>query len=539
MISQNSIQKILGITEKVHVTPEDMSTQMVVSFYPDGDRDVSENIKNATTLLRQKLQKFGVKEIPYADIFTKVPFNKRLKRFSRFCLNNILYILTSVFKKPTRFFIDFQTIKSLSAKYKYKTGVCVIVSGELKTKDLPMQFIKSFKDNSIIYVLDFPKDINEESTFEHHFDKSMSLFAYNMANIVLAVDDQKWMIYNFNASHPIFNFKDDSKLDYYVLNGLIPKVVAPISPHKMKDFIILKDRFDNDEYKNQIEDLKHGGELYSKTNLFPVGKKIDDLGFRNNFHRQIGKIHLDSRNGMSFGFIAKQLPINSVSQIKELSIDEKNNLYSESDFRFSENNLYIVFEIKGVFLEIKLPEVWVLTLRSGADKTHFNPDADLLKMGIKNGTMLMQVGKNTKINNDYKPSFDTKVILAHAVGNAIAASVFEYFGINNNFVENIKKDGCSISHWHGYFKEDMIPENVIQYGKEKPHVACSSPQSAIYALDGKLRMIRKVVEEKLLFVGDIHVEPHHGSNICYPKLTKLVEYILNHEDSVSLGNKYL
>lgn len=539
MISQNGIQKILGIAEKVHVKPEDMSTQMVVSFYPDGNRDISENIKNATALLRQKLQKFGVKEIPYEDIFTRVSLNKRLKRFSRFCLNNLLYIFTSLFKKSTRFFIDFQTIKSLSAKYKYKTGVCVIVSGELKTKDLPMQFIKSFKDNSIIYVLDFPEDINEESTFEHHFDKSMSLFAYNMANIVLAVDDKKWMIYNFNASHPIFDFRDDSKLDYYILNGLIPKVVAPISPHKMKDFIILNDRFDNSECKQQIEDLQKGGELYSKTNLFPVGKKIDDLGFRNNFHRQIGKIHLDSRNGMSFGFVAKQMPVHTLPQVREISINEKNRLYPEEDFRFNGTDTSIVIEIKNIFLEVTLPEVWVLTLRSGADKTHFNPDMDLLKMGIKNGTMLMQVGKKTKINNDYKPSFDTKVILAHAVGNTIAAGVFEYFGVNKDFVENIKKDGCSISHWHGYFKEDMIPENVIQYGKEKPHVACSSPQSAIYALDGKLRMIRKVVEENMPFIGDIHVEPHHGSNICYPKLTQLVEYILNHEGCVSLGNKYL
>lgn len=542
MISQSAIQTILGIKEKTFIHSADMAKEMTVAFYPQ-TKVVSNNILQAQTLLREKLMSFGVKEIPYSDVFVKMDTKKRFKRRIKLYLNNALSVLKKMSGQKEVFFIDNKTIKNLTAKFKYKSGVCIIVPGELETHDLPMQYIKSFKDNSIISILDFPEDVDENSSFEHHFDVSMGMFAHNMANIVLAVDSSRWMIYNFNASHPIFNFKDSDRLNYYILNGLIPKVVAPISPHRISEFKILETKYDPDDilHKTALLDLQEGSQLYGQTNLFPKGKKIHDLKFRNNFHRQIGKIHLDSRSGMSFGFTAKQMPV-EVSPSKELSIDEKNELYQNGiDFRTeTDGSIFIVSEIKNKFIETKIPEVWVLTLRSGSDKTNFNPRTDIIKMGLKNGKMLIQLSKDIKsLQVNYKPSFDTKVILAHAVGNAINASISKLFNFSENFVDTVEHEGFSISHWHGYFKEDLIPPFVYQYGKDKPHVACSSPQSAIYALDGKLNNFRSVLESNRAYVGDIHVEPHHGSNICYPKLTDLVNYILENKDSTMLGNRYL
>jgi hypothetical protein len=181
-----------------------------------------------------------------------------------------------------------------------------------------------------------------------------------------------------------------------------------------------------------------------------------------------------------------------------------------------------------------------LSLRSGSNKTNFDPKTDVIKMGIKNGVMKIQLSKYIKeLSGDYKPSFDTKVILALAVGNAINASVSKLFNFSPEFVSNLETEGCSLSHWHGYFKQDLIPEHVYEYGRVNPHVACSSPQSAIYALDGKLKCFRTLLEENKTYIGDIHVEPHHGSNICYPKLVDLVNSILQNKEMVALGNKYL
>jgi hypothetical protein len=378
MISQLAIQKILGINEKVFVDPKDMVTQMVVSFYPQKN-NVSENIKNAQILLKDKLLSLGVKEIPYSDIFIRISNYKRYKRRFKFYINNLSFAYNKILLRKTNdiFFIDKKTIKNLTAKFKYRSGVCVIVPGVLDTYDLPMQYIKSFKDNSIISILDFPKMTDENSSFEHHFDTSMQMFAHNMSNIVLAVDDLRWMIYNFNSSHPIFNFKDTDKLDYFILNGLIPKVVAPITPHRIEEFSILKEKYnsENEKYRSALDDLKKGSFLYGKTNLFPKGKKIDDLNFRNNLHKQIGKIHLDSRNGMSFGFTAKQIPT-EVIKARFIDLDNRKNNYKDDvDFKIDEKGgIYVICEIKNKIIEIKIPEVWILSLRSCSDKTNFDTE---------------------------------------------------------------------------------------------------------------------------------------------------------------------
>jgi hypothetical protein len=182
-----------------------------------------------------------------------------------------------------------------------------------------------------------------------------------------------------------------------------------------------------------------------------------------------------------------------------------------------------------------------MTLRSGSDKTNFDPQTDLIKIGLHNGVMLMQFPINLKISATCKPSFDTKVILAHAVGNVIIASVLKYLDEKNDFSHNLNTHGMAISHWHGYFNREYLPTGMAMYGEGNPHVSCSSPQSAIYALQGKLlTFVNQIMSTgDVKYIGDIHVEPHHGINVTYNSLTGLAKYILDNPESTVLGNKYL
>ena len=228
------------------------------------------------------------------------------------------------------------------------------------------------------------------------------------------------------------------------------------------------------------------------------------------------------------------------------SIDEFRVMYQDSfvsgDYYVNEiGKIYILVNIDNKEIVLEVPEVWVMTLRSGSDKTNFNPAKDLIKLGLVGGTMYMQYPSGLKISSEYKPSFDTKVILAHAVGNVMIASILDYFDKNNKFSNNSKKNGLSISHWHGYFHPKQIPHGLTMYGLSNPHVSCSSPQSAVYALSGKLVAFFDYFKHNKHdeYIGDIHIEPHHGINVSYPSLTELAEYILNNPDSTVLGNKYL
>ena len=547
MIGIDAIKKILGINTKVCMKPEDMVNSIYISFFPN-DNNASAAVKSFSDKLYSSLVAQKIKVIPYESIWEYTSIWNRSRRFIKYSLNNLFWLIRNIFGLSQKsYFVPFNSIIKLSGKKRIKKGVSIVCAGEQNIDELPMQYIYSFKHSSIITIVDYPTNINDSSTFSNHFDTMMSLFAYHMANIIIAVNDLKWMIYNFNASHSIYLI-DDKKFDEHILHALIPKIVAPITPHTYDDFLISKNRFDTKDsiHTKVVNEMINGAKLFNETNLYPVGKKIDDLPFRHNFHRLIGKLHLDNRSGMSFGYLAFQMP----TRLAEIMIIDdfyrdltRKGCFDNVDYYIDKktSELFVCIEFLNKKLVCKIPDVWVLTLRSGADKTHFHPEFDLLKIGLKNCKMWMELPLNLKINRDYKPSFDTKVILAHAVGNALIASILYYFDSTNKFANALIVDGLSISHWHGYINRQLLPAGIYMYGLNNLHVSCSSPQAAIYALEGKLNMFLNIKDLNSFsqYCGDVHIEPHHGINICYPSMIKLVKYILDNKNITELGNKYL
>ena len=542
MISYEAVQKIIGIKEKVTLTPPEMAKILNITFFPTISSNISPDVLAFVELLKKSLQEIGVNIVPYEEATELMPLKKVVTRAFKILAGNLIYIIKNLFKIDQKnHFVKFETAKRLLQRTRIKRGISVVVIGEQETSKLAMDNIYSFRDNSIITILPFPDSVDISSTFHQHFDLALSLFAFHMTNIILAVDSKKWMVYNFNASHPIYSFDDN--FNNHLLNALIPKIVAPISPYKFKDFILLKEQFNpNDtQHKPLTDDLVDGALLFDRTNLYPSGKKIDDLPFRTDFHRFIGKLHLDNRNGMSYGFLARQMPtaLQKIWVDDEIEASFKNQINDDKDWFCNNGDTYLILEFYGRRYCLKVPEVWVITQRSGSNKTHVDKDKDLLKMGLKNGQMYIQAPIGVKMNNDYKPSFDTKIILAHAVGNAIVASISSYLNINAKFYLQMKKEGFALAHWHGYLKPDLVPEKIITYGFERPHVACSSPQSGIYALSGKLEAFIRAAENKTEFLGDIHIEPHHGSNVNYPTIIGLAQLLLSTPNLSTLGNEYL
>ena len=279
-----------------------------------------------------------------------------------------------------------------------------------------------------------------------------------------------------------------------------------------------------------------------KTGLYPPGKKIEDLPFRNAFYKWVGSVHLDERTGMSYGFLARQMPLHKFPEV--LTLEEWRRRFGEAidkekDFFSFENNVFLLLHTaKGKFV-VAVPEVWVMTLRSGANKTHPDPQKDLIKLGLKNGKMILESPVGLSLKPDYKPSFDTKVILAHAVGNAVVGAVLKHIYPRNEYSEALEKEGLALAHWHGYLEKNAVPEGWHIHGETNPHVACSTPQSAMFALEGKIQAFLKSLAEGKQYHGDIHIEPHHGTNITHTSLKELGEFFIKHPEAASLGNHYL
>ena len=161
---------------------------------------------------------------------------------------------------------------------------------------------------------------------------------------------------------------------------------------------------------------------------------------------------------------------------------------------------------------MKIPDVWLLSTRSGCNKTDLNPQKDILRLGLHRGEITIDTPPEIEAE-ECRPSYDTYAILAHAVGNIITASLLLTKNRKSTFPEILQTNGLSISHWHGYpDREYPLPGYVI-HGEDNPPVSCSTPQSAAYAFHGKLRSLDLYEGAAESYRGDVHIEPHHGTNI--------------------------
>jgi hypothetical protein len=281
--------------------------------------------------------------------------------------------------------------------------------------------------------------------------------------------------------------------------------------------------------------------LFDKSKLYPPGKSVDDLPFRNEFYKWVGKIHLDNRTGMSYGFLSRQLPVKlpPLLPLEQAKKELKDNIPDNKDYFAFNEQIFLVLSLPQGKFYMEVPEVWVMTQRSGSDKTHFDPKKDLIKMGLSHGKMILETPKGLKLKEGYRPSFDTKVILAHAVGNAIVGAILLHLSPEHPFPKTLQKNGMALSHWHGYLKKDFVPQGWHIHGADKPHVSCSTPQSAIYALGGKIQALMESLQSGKEYLGDIHIEPHHGTNMTFPSLQELARFLTQAPDVTILGNRYL
>ena len=232
-LAKETYKKILGIDEDVVLTPLEMADRMNITFFPNIDSKTSLEVRNFAGKFLKVFEELKVNIVPFDKSLMTVPLKKTLKSFLKICINNLVYIFRKIFKQSQKsIYFNFQAIKYVFKRTKVKKGISIVSVGQQNLSEMPMQYITSFKDNSVISILDFPKNINPDSKFEEHFDTSMNLFVHNMSNIILGVDKEKWILYNFNGSHTVYPIDDNMK--EYVLGALIPKVVAPIRPYKLE-----------------------------------------------------------------------------------------------------------------------------------------------------------------------------------------------------------------------------------------------------------------------------------------------------------------
>jgi hypothetical protein len=76
MLNQNTIQAILGITEKVYLEPEEMADKMNITFFPFDEVKVSSEVLYFRQKLEDTFNELHVNIVPYEESLTMIPLRK-------------------------------------------------------------------------------------------------------------------------------------------------------------------------------------------------------------------------------------------------------------------------------------------------------------------------------------------------------------------------------------------------------------------------------------------------------------------------------
>lgn len=482
VLSVAALSRILGLNYDAPLTPQAMAKSLRVAFYPVDLK--SHKLDEFLDKLRKALISAGVEVLTYEQARVE-GINDRIGE-----------------------------------------GIVLFAPGESQEGNMAIDHVSSLSRNTVVGILDGTLPGIGENRFQKRVNALVSALVWHMAHVVIYVDDDSWTTCNMNGSIDTFSLEH---LEDRVLNSLIPKLAAPVVPPRKDDFDVLPNAFEVSapEYGPSVRDLIVGADVWGKTGLLASQTKMDELTYRNKRYMRIAAAYLSWRTGMSYGFLARQLPtkIQSAIYLHEAHPMLRRLNWEEKDYIDLAGGLLVAPKLDSKRFLVRVPEVSVLCTRSGCEKTRLNPATDLVRLTLSSGRVTMGTAKGLADGGDCQPSFDTYTIMSHAAGNAIVASILQRSNAGSKFAFALRVKGIALAHWHGFMDESLLPEGYYSHGQANPPVSCSTPQAALFALSGKLTALQRSFEEGIEYMGDAHVEPSHGTNIIGRSLAELAQLV--------------
>ena len=454
------------------LTPEEMAASLRITFFPVPS--ATERVRAFAARLQEALREAGVSIVQYKDALEDPKKGKVRERY------------------------------------------VIIAPGDMETGDLPVDHVTNLRTATIVGIEDGPCPADSAVGLQDKLNSVVRKLAWNIVQVMLFVSDDSWTVATMNGA--IVKFSYDDPFDRIVRQILIPKLAAPVVPPHASDFEVRNGELDlhRNGFTRFARDFSESGRTWADTGLMLFHTSLDSLEFRNRYYQRIAAAYLDHRSGMSYGFLARQLPV-QIEPATPLSGPELDLGEAKGDS--------VAVTIAGHLYRVRVPDVWVLTTRSGCDKSNVDVDRDIVLMGLVNGAVVFETPQGTDMRVDCRPSYDTLTIMAHAAGNAMVARILARVQPDAPFVAMMREGGAALAHWHGLINPAILPPGYFVHGSTNPPVSCSTFQSAVYALTGKLGALEQSIREGVSFLGDVHVEPFHGTNITGESLVSLAGWI--------------
>jgi hypothetical protein len=263
------------------------------------------------------------------------------------------------------------------------------------------------------------------------------------------------------------------------------------------------------------------------TELFPSGFKLGEI-IKRQSHRDIVDSIVNGRTGVSYGFVAyaeapQYVGDREISQSKWDNLLPVEGLSSNEVRQNDRGRRYLKTKIGNNDAYKQIPDIWLVSSRSGANKTDLNIDRDLLRIGLKDKLHLQLPEGIDPAVVDIKPSYDTYVMVAIALSAALYAP---------QLIEN----GAPMIHFHGYPSSQWFEPNEYWAGVDNPSVPCGTYESGVF----NFLSIYDVAQKGNNIALASLIEPDHGTNI----ITRDLEYLLarlkdeSKQGQIELGGKH-
>ncbi len=517
------------------INPKFMAENLKVTFRPLPDNYYNHVIVRFRQQLMFYLQKHGVKVIPWKEATTelkhtvKIPiinWHKALKMQGvRADIDAVIDVeRPNSWLRKLGIFVAETWYKLSYTWLKEKQQMSVIQIAKLSSwaEDHAAKYVEDPTNTQVVILTDIDNEfVNPLTPYPEKIRIGINTLVKTFSEIVIGVSNEKFSILNMNLSDSKFAHNE---IEDFALKSLIPKVFVPITP-------LLISRFEVGEYNPHLSNyagklIKLGQDLAS-TGLFPAGFKLDEV-IKRKSHRDIVNVIVNGRTGVSYGFVAYAEPPHYVGK-PEITIDEWENLlpvvgFSSHELRQNEQGRrYIQLNISAENRFKQIPDIWLVSSRSGANKTDLNIDSDILRIGLQDKLHLqLPLGSSSK-KADIKPSYDIYVMLAISLAAAL-------------YTPELIANGAPIVHFHGYPDFDWFQENEYCVGVNNPSVPCGTYESGVFNFLGIADLGEQIINDVNLISL---VEPDHGTNFIASDL----EYLVNRLKSgcvtgqIELGGK--
>lgn len=480
-LDDEAAHALVGLTERAPLRPRELAAALRVAFFPRAE--ATPRVADFARRLEAALRRAGAAVLPYAEHPSGRPGAR----------------------------------------------LVLITAGEAAAGDMMLDHVSSLRHTTMMTLIDGPCPADREVDLQARLDAIVRALAWHGAQNVAYIEDHRWTFCTMNGA--LVRFAMDGDLDRQVMDVLVPKLAAPVVPPHAADFELREGALDLDGpgVAEAAADFAESAADWARTGLMLFHTPVASLEFKNRFYRRITAAYLDHRSGMSYGFLARQLP---TPASPALSLPEAERRLGAHDWeaapiRRAEGQRWVRLDLAGERLVVPVPEVRVLTTRSGCDKSRLDPRRDLVILGLGDGRAFLETPPGAGV--DFKPSYDTRTILANAVANAVCASALARLAPGAPWASNVAQQGAGQAHWHGALAEEGLPAGYVVHGAENPPVSCSTAQSALFALQGKLEALRRTLERGVPLAGDVHVEPYHGVNVSGASLGALARLVLEQQ----------